>query len=140
LSVFKASSTRTLSLVYTRYLCSKSPNQYRHWMCLEFSHSRAYHIWWLISVFLPHHLEGAVVVVIVSYLDLQLPVQSVPIKITVVSSNPTLAEVYSIQYYLIKKIPGTSVSSPDNTDCRDITEILLKVALNTITLMITQHT
>jgi hypothetical protein len=28
--------------------------------------------------------------------------------------------------------PGTAVSSPNKTDCHDITEILLKVALNTI--------
>jgi hypothetical protein len=31
---------------------------------------------------------------------------------------------------------GTPVSSTDKTDCQDITEILLKVALNTITLTI----
>jgi len=30
--------------------------------------------------------------------------------------------------------PGTSVPCTDKTDCQDITEILLKVALNTITL------
>jgi len=34
-------------------------------------------------------------------LDLQLPVQSVPIT-TNVSSNPAHAEVYSIQQYVIK--------------------------------------
>jgi hypothetical protein len=28
--------------------------------------------------------------------------------------------------------PGTTVSSTNKTDCHDITEILLKVALNTI--------
>jgi hypothetical protein len=33
--------------------------------------------------------------------------------------------------------PGPSVSSTNKTDCHDITEILLKVALNTITLTIT---
>jgi hypothetical protein len=32
--------------------------------------------------------------------------------------------------------PGTLVSSTNKTDCHDITEILLKVALNTITLII----
>jgi hypothetical protein len=31
--------------------------------------------------------------------------------------------------------PGTPVSSTNKTDCHDITEILLKVALNTITLI-----
>jgi hypothetical protein len=30
--------------------------------------------------------------------------------------------------------PGTHLSSTNKTDCHDITEILLKVALNTITL------
>jgi hypothetical protein len=35
-------------------------------------------------------------------LDLQLPMQSVPIFTNVVSSNPVYGEVYSIQYYVIK--------------------------------------
>jgi hypothetical protein len=52
--------------------------------------------------------------------------------------------VYSIQHYVIKFVsdlrqvggyPGTPVSSTNKTDCHDITEILLKVALNTITLL-----
>jgi hypothetical protein len=34
--------------------------------------------------------------------DLQLPMQSVPITTKVVSSNPTHGEVYSIQQYVIK--------------------------------------
>jgi hypothetical protein len=42
------------------------------------------------------------VVVIVCLLDLQLYVQSVPITITVVSSNPVHGEVYSIQNYVKK--------------------------------------
>jgi hypothetical protein len=33
---------------------------------------------------------------------LQLPIQSVPITTRVVSSNPALGEVYSIQHYVIK--------------------------------------
>jgi hypothetical protein len=41
-------------------------------------------------------------VVIVSYLDLQLPIQSVPITAKVVSSNPVHREVYSKQHYVIK--------------------------------------
>ena len=41
-------------------------------------------------------------VVIVSSLDLQLPMQSVPITTNVVSSNPAHGELYSIQYYVIK--------------------------------------
>jgi hypothetical protein len=55
-------------------------------------------------------------------------------------------EVYSIQYYVIKFVSDTlvqagrwfstctPVSSTNKTDCHNITEILLKVALNTITL------
>ena len=35
-------------------------------------------------------------------LDLQLPVQSVPITYNIVSSNPTHGEVYSIQHYVTK--------------------------------------
>jgi hypothetical protein len=42
------------------------------------------------------------VVVIVWYLDLQLPMQSVPITTNVVSSNPAHGEVYSIQHYVIQ--------------------------------------
>ena len=50
-------------------------------------------------------------------------------------------EVYSIQHYVIKFVcdlvwfsVGTPVSSTNKTDCCDITEILLKVVLNTLTL------
>ena len=81
-------------------------------------------------------------VVVVWYLDLQLPVQSVPITANVVSSNPVRGEVYSIQYYVINFVcdlrqvgsfPGTPVSSTNKTDRHDITtKILLKVALNII--------
>jgi hypothetical protein len=42
------------------------------------------------------------VAVIVCYLDLQLPMQSVPINTNVVSSNPTHGGMYSMQHYLIK--------------------------------------
>ena len=41
-------------------------------------------------------------VVIVWHLDLQLPVQSVPIITKVVSLNPVHGEVFSIQHYVIK--------------------------------------
>ena len=41
-------------------------------------------------------------VLIVCLLDLQLPVQSVPITAKIVSSNPAHGEVYSIQHYVIK--------------------------------------
>ena len=66
-----------------------------------------------------------------------LPVQSVPITTKVVSLNPVDGEMYSIQHYVIKFVwfsPGTPVSSTNKSDCHDITELLLKVALNTITL------
>ena len=43
-----------------------------------------------------------VVVIIMWYLDLQLPMQSVPITTTVVSSNLAQGKVYSIQQYVIK--------------------------------------
>ena len=66
-------------------------------------------------------------------------VQSVPITTNVVSSNAAPGEVYSIQHYVIKFVsdlrqvfPGSPVSSTNKTDRHDITEILLKVALNTI--------
>ena len=59
------------------------------------------------------------------------------------SSNHDHGEVYSLQQYVIKAVsdlrqvwfsPGILVSSTNKTDRRDITEILLKVALSTITL------
>ena len=48
--------------------------------------------------------KGAVVVVIVWYLDVKLPIQSVPITIKVGSSNSAHGEMYSIQHYMIKFI------------------------------------
>ena len=58
--------------------------------------------------------------------------------------HPTHDETYSIQHYVIKFISdlrqvggfsmGTPVTTTNKTDLNDITEILLKVALNTITL------
>jgi hypothetical protein len=47
---------------------------------------------------------GAIVVMIVWQLDLQLPVESVPITTKVVSSNPVHGEVYSIQHYVTQYI------------------------------------
>ena len=41
-------------------------------------------------------------VVIIWYLDLQLPVQSVPITTQFVSPNPIHGKVYSIPHYVIK--------------------------------------
>ena len=49
-----------------------------------------------------NYLKGAVVIVIIWLLDLQLPVQSVPITTNIVSSNSVHCEVYSIQHYVIK--------------------------------------
>jgi hypothetical protein len=68
----------------------------------------------------------------------KLPMQSVPITTNIVSSNRVHGEVYSIQHYVIKFVSdllqdgGTLVSSTNKTDRHDITELLLKVALNTI--------
>jgi hypothetical protein len=55
----------------------------------------------------------AVVVMIICQLDLQLPLQSVPITTKVVSSNPTHGEVYSIQHYVIKFVSDLHWFSPD---------------------------
>jgi hypothetical protein len=55
----------------------------------------------------------------------------------VVSSNPANGEVYSIQHYMIKSVSGFSINT---TERDEISEILLKVALNTITLTITLKT
>ena len=72
-------------------------------------------------------------------------VQSVPIITKVVSSNPTHGEVYSIQHYMIKICQRLAtrrwfspVSSTNKPDSHDLTEILLKVALNTITLTLNE--
>ena len=62
-------------------------------------------------------------------MDLQLSMQSVPITTKVVSSNPAPGEVYSTQHYKIKSISDRSVVF------FDINEIVLQVALNTITLL-----
>ena len=46
--------------------------------------------------------RGAIVAVIAWLLDLELPVQSVPITTKIVNSNPAHGEVYSIHQYVIK--------------------------------------
>jgi len=48
--------------------------------------------------------KGAVVVVIVWWLGLQLPVQSVPITTEVVSLFLPHGEMYSMQHYVIKLV------------------------------------
>ena len=78
-----------------------------------------------------------IMVLIVWQLVLQLPVQSVPITTKVVSSNPTHGEVYSILHYVIKVCQWFSLctqASSNKIHCHDITEQLLKVALNIINL------
>ena len=77
--------------------------------------------------------------------------QSVPIATKVVSLNPIHSEVYSIQhYYMIEFVSdlwqigdfllSTLVSSTNKTDRHNITEMLLKVMLNTIKLQIQMST
>ena len=84
---------------------------------------------------------GVIVVMIVQLLDLQLPVQLMPITTKVVSLNPAHAEVYLIQHQVIKFVSDlrqvsdfrrSPVSSTNKTDRHDTTEILLKVVLNTL--------
>ena len=70
----------------------------------------------------------------------------VPITTKVVNLNPAHGKVYSIQHYVIKSVSdfmagewfslGTPVSSINKTDRNDTTERLLKVMLNTITLIL----
>ena len=74
---------------------------------------------------------GAVVVVWQLYLQL-----SVPITTEVVSSNPAHGEVCSIQNYVSLSVTCnmSMVFSTSKTDRHDITEILLKMALNTTTI------
>jgi hypothetical protein len=50
-------------------------------------------------------------------LDLQLPMQSVPITTNIVSSNPTHGEVYSMQHYVIKFV----------SDLRQVGGLLCKI-------------
>jgi hypothetical protein len=70
-------------------------------------------------------------------MDVRLHVQSVSITTKVVISNPVDGEVYSIQHYVIKFTgrlfsSDTPVVSTNKADIDDITEILKKVALNTL--------
>ena len=78
------------------------------------------------------------------WLDLQLPMQSVPISSNIVGLNPAHSKVHSMQHYakmkFISDLPQVGgllcVSSSNKTDLHDIIEIMLKVALNTITLYV----
>ena len=74
------------------------------------------------------------------YVDLQPLVQSVPITTKVVSSHSAHDDVYSMQYYVIqfvsdfRQVGGFLRGYTNKTDLYDIAEILMKVALRTITL------
>ena len=77
---------------------------------------------------------------IVWYLDLQLPMQSVAISIR--ARCTTLFDIVCQWLATSRRFsPGPPVSSTNKTDRHDITEILLKVALSTIkqTNQITEH-
>ena len=79
---------------------------------------------------------------IFNFINLQLPVKSLPITTDVMSSNAVHGEMYTILHSVIKFVsylrqigvffPGTPVSFTNKTDHHNITEILLKVAYNTI--------
>jgi hypothetical protein len=82
-------------------------------------------------------------VVIVGLLDLQLSVQAVHITTKVVSLNPAHGEVFLIHYVIQFVSDLRQVGDflwvfrfplPIKLTTHDFTEILLKVALNTITL------
>ena len=90
--------------------------------------------------------KGVVLVVNVWQLYLQLPIQSVPITTKVMRSNPAHDEVYSKQHYVVKYVSDLRQAGgflrilrfpPPQTDRHDITKILLKVALNTKTYIVT---
>jgi hypothetical protein len=92
-------------------------------------------------------IKGTIVVVFVWLLDLQLPMKSEPITTNVVSLNPAQERCtrYNILWWSFPTIcdrsgvfQSTLVSSTNKTDCHDITEILLKVALNTIALALSK--
>ena len=72
---------------------------------------------------------------IILFFDLQLPMQSVPITTDVVSSNLNQGEVYNIMWWSLSVTCDRLVvfyGSSGFLHHYDITEILLKVALNTI--------
>jgi hypothetical protein len=74
---------------------------------------------------------GAVVVVTVLLLDLQLPMQSVPAHGEVNLIQPSVIKLTCGRWVVFSR---ALVSSTNKTDCHEIIEILLKVVLNTITL------
>ena len=80
---------------------------------------------------------GAVMVVIVEWLDLQLPLLpplTLRVQIQLMARCTSLCD--QVCQWLVAGLwfsQGTSVSSTNKTDRHDVTEILLKVPLNTIT-------
>ena len=88
--------------------------------------------------------NGTLVVVIVWKLDLQLPMQPLPILTIAVAPIPPMARCTRYYFMCCQWLaagrwfsPDSSVSSNNKSDCHDITEILLKVELSTNTLTIT---
>jgi hypothetical protein len=74
---------------------------------------------------------------IVWQLDSQLPMQSVLFTTDVLSSNLDQDEVYNIMWSSLsltydRSVAAAPASSTNKTDRHDITQILLKGALNTI--------
>ena len=87
-------SRAQMSYIYTQHFCNRVRS---FWV--EFNLHR-----YCSCLFISVSVLGAVVVVIIGHLVLQLPVQSMPINTKVVSSNPAHSEVYSIQNYVIKLV------------------------------------
>jgi hypothetical protein len=69
----------------------------------------------------PTWFFGPIVVVIIWYLDLQLPMQSMLITTKNVSSNPIHGWVYSIQHYVIKFV--SDFSSPVSSTNKTVTDV-----------------
>jgi hypothetical protein len=102
--------------------------------------------WQILMQWIFLYIARVVVVVIVEQLDLQLLMQSMSITTKAVSSNPVHGEVYSIQYCVIKFVSDLRQFGGFHRVFRfplpiklaatkyRVAEILLKVALNIITL------
>ena len=70
------------------------------------------------------------VALIVWKMDLQLPMQSVPITTDIVNLNPT--QWLSAGLWFSPCTPVSSTNKTDHHDIQNVTELLLKVVLNTI--------
>ena len=77
--------------------------------------------------------------------DLQLPMQSVPITTKVVNYNPVHDEVHSIQHQVIKfvsdvpQVGGFHWILRCHPSTNNIAKILLKVTINTIIITLTRN-